>query len=314
MLGRNAAGIFWMFRYLERSENTARIMQAGHRMFLTSTNSGYEDWASILDAASLRESFEEKFLEFDAFKVRNFVLRDNDNPSSVMSCIANARENARMVRTVLTKEVFEAVNETYLILKEILKRPVSDRNLVKTLATIRRQSGLVRGSLHGTMLRNDIYEFARLGTFIERADYTARILDMKYYILLPSISFVGSSIDNRQWENVLRSVSAYRSYRWLNEYEISPQGICKFLILDTRFPRSLIFCARQLAVNLRLLTKEYDQKTKSGKLSRLFSKNLDSIQIDDIFEQGLHEFLRDCIANLNQLSVQIENDFGFYPS
>ena len=183
MLGRNAAGIFWMFRYLERSENTARIMQAGHRMFLTNTNSGYDDWASILDAASLRQTFEEKFAEFDAFKVRNFVLRDKGNPSSVMSCIANARENARMVRTVLTKEVFEAVNETYLILKEILKRPVSDRNLVKTLATIRRQSGLVRGSLHGTMLRNDIYEFARLGTFIERADYTARILDMKLSLI-----------------------------------------------------------------------------------------------------------------------------------
>jgi uncharacterized alpha-E superfamily protein len=314
MLGRNAAGIFWMFRYLERSENTARIMQAGHRMFLTSTNSAYEDWASILDAASLRKSFEEKFSEFDAFKVRNFVLRDSDNPSSVISCMANARENARMVGTVLTKEVFEAVNETYLVLKEILKRPVSDRNLVKTLATIRRQSGLVRGSLHGTMLRNDIYEFARLGTFIERADYTARILDMKYYILLPSVSFVGSSIDNRQWENVLRSVSAYRSYRWLNEHEISPRGICNFLILDPRFPRSLIFCARQLAVNLRLLAKEYNQKSKSAKLSRVISKNLDTIKVNEVFELGLHEFLRQCIADLSQLSAQIENDFGFYPS
>ena len=120
-------------------------------------------------------------------------------------------------------------------LKEVLKRPVNDRNLVKTLALIRRQSGLVRGSLHGTMLRNDIYEFARLGTFVERADYTSRILDMKYYVLLPSISLVGSSMDNRQWENVLRSVSAYRSYRWLNESEMNPRGICKFLI-------SLIVC------------------------------------------------------------------------
>ncbi len=314
MLGRNAAGIFWMFRYLERSENIARIMQAGHRMFLTNINSGYEDWVSILDAMSLREIFEKKNAEFDATKVRNFVLRDTDNPSSVMSCVLNARENAKMVRTVLTKEVFEAVNETYLILKNTLKRPVSDRNLVKILATIRRQSVLVRGSLHGTMLRNDIYEFARLGTFLERADYTARILDMKYYILLPSISFVGSSIDNRQWENILRSVSAYRSYRWLNEYKINPLGICRFLILDTRFPRSLIFCARQLSTNLRLLTKEYNRKSKSAKLGRAISKNLETSTIDDIFEQGLHEFLRDCIASLNHLSIQIENDFRFYPS
>ena len=137
---------------------------------------------------------------------------------------------------------------------------------------------------------------------------------MKYYILLPSVSFVGSSIDNRQWENVLRSVSAYRSYRWLNEHEISPRGICNFLILDPRFPRSLIFCARQLAVNLRLLAKEYNQKSKSAKLSRVISKNLDTIKVNEIFELGLHEFLRQCIADLSQLSAQIENDFGFYPS
>lgn len=314
MLGRNAAGIFWMFRYLERSENTARIMQAGHRMFLTSSSSAYDDWSSVLDAASLRKPFEEKFSEFDAFKVRNFVLRDKDNPSSIISCIGTARENARMVRTVLTKEVFEAVNETYLVLKNILKRPVSDRNLGKTLAAIRRQSGLVRGSLHGTMLRNDIYEFARLGTFIERADYTARILDMKYYVLLPSISFVGSSVDNRQWENVLRSVSAYRSYRWLNEYEMNPSGICKFLILDPRFPRSLIFCASQLSENLGLLTNEYNRKFKSAKLGRMISKKLSASSIEDIFKQGLHEFLHSYISNLNNLSVQIEDDFGFYPS
>ncbi len=314
MLGRNAAGIFWMFRYLERSENIARIMQAGHRMFLTSINSSYEDWASILDAMSLREHFEEKTAEFNPSKVRNFILRDADNPSSIISCVTNARENARMVRTVLTKEVFEAVNETYLVLKETLKRPISDRNLVKTLAIIRRQSVLVRGTLHGTMLRNDIYEFARLGTFLERADYTTRILDMKYYILLPSISFVGSSIDNRQWENILHSVSAYKSYRWLNEYQINPRGICKFLILDPRFPRSIIFCARQLATNLRLLTIEYNRKSKSAKLARAISKNLDTSTIDDIFDQGLHEFLRDWIANLNRLSIQIENDFRFYPA
>ena len=314
MLGRNAAGLFWMFRYLERSENTARIMQAGHRIFLTKTNSGYEDWASILDASSLRKIFEEKYSDFDAFKVRNFVLRDGNNPSSVLSCITKARENARMVRTVLTREVFEAVNETYLLLKEVLKRPVNDRNLVKTLALIRRQSGLVRGSLHGTMLRNDIYEFARLGTFVERADYTSRILDMKYYVLLPSISLVGSSMDNRQWENVLRSVSAYRSYRWLNESEMNPQGICKFLILDSRFPRSLIFCCQQLSLNLKLLVREYNQKFNSAKLSRVLLKELETYTIEDIFKKGLHEFLVNCRSNLNQISNQIEIDFGFYSS
>ena len=132
--------------------------------------------------------------------------------------------------------------------------------------------------------------------------------------MLPSISFVGSSIDNRHWENILHSVSAYKSYRWLNEYQINPRGICKFLILDPRFPRSLIFCARQLTTNLRLLTKEYNRKSKSAKLARSISKNLDASTIDDIFEHGLHEFLRDWIANLNRLSIQIENDFRFYPT
>ena len=118
-----------------------------------------------------------------------------------------ARQNARMVRTVLTKEVFEAINEIYFNLRDLLKRPVTEPALPKTLDTIQRQSALVRGCLHGTMLRNDVYDFARLGTFIERGDNTARILDMKYHILLPAVNYVGSSVDISQWENILSNIT-----------------------------------------------------------------------------------------------------------
>ena len=144
-------------------------------------------------------------------KVIDFLLRDAAQPVLGHVCIAAARQNARLVRTALTREVWEAVNDTYMILKQTLSRPVLERDLPEVLGMIRQQSALVRGALHGTMLRNDMFDFARIGTFLERADNTARILDVKYYVLLPSISQIGSSLDNVQWETILRSVAGQRS-------------------------------------------------------------------------------------------------------
>ena len=154
-------------------------------------------------------------------------------------------------------KVWEAVNDTYMILKEgNLARPVrTTADLPEKLAMVRQQSALVRGALHGTMLRNDIFDFCRLGTFLERADNTARILDVKYYVLLPSISQIGSSLDNVQWETILRSVAGQRAYRWLNKGESSPMGIADFLIFDGRMPRSLRFASMKIGTNLAYLGK-----------------------------------------------------------
>lgn len=312
MLGKNAGGLFWMFRYIERAENIARLLEAGWHIALTRANGGANEWQSILTTAGINTAYREKYEEYEAATVINFLLRDKTNPSSVMSAIEVARTNARMVRTALSGEVWEAVNECWMTLKTLLARPVTERSLYETLATIRNRTSVVRGALHGTMLRNDTYAFARLGTFIERADNTARILDVKYYVLLPSAAHVGTTIDNAQWEVILRSVSAEQSYHWLNGGDISPYGIAEFLILDQRMPRSLAFCYSKIGQYLELLEREYGQRQDSQIQSDKVCKRLRGTSVQAIFEDGLHEFLTEFIADTSRLANHIETDFRFY--
>ena len=313
MLGRSANGIFWLFRYLERAENTARLIEAGFRMALTrDSGAASEEWRSVLTTLGLLEAFSARHPgEFNGAQVFNYVLRDRDNPASVMAMVEMARTNARMVRTGITREVWEAVNESWMTLREELARSVTETRLGDVLDTIRRCATLVRGAMDGTMLRNDIYAFARAGTFVERADNTARILDVKYYVLLPSLSAVGSSLDNVQWENVLRSVSGERAYRWLNAGRMDPRGIAAFLILDQRFPRSLAYCYAQLRTYLEFLAVEYALETEALIILRRAHAHLEATTIEAIFEQGLHQFIGDFIAYTNRLALQIQRDYRF---
>ena len=311
MLGKNAGGLFWMFRYIERAENIARLLEAGWHIGLTRTG-GVSEWQSILTTAGINAAYREKHDEYDPATVINFLLRDKTNPSSVMNAIEAARTNGRMVRTALSGEVWEAVNECWMSMRESLARPVTDRSLHDTLSTIRHGTAVVRGALHGTMLRNDIYAFSRLGTFIERADNTARILDVKYYVLLPSAAFVGSTIDNAQWEVILRSVSAERSYQWLNGGDVSPKGIAEFLILDKRMPRSLAFCYSKIGQYLEQLEQEYGARQDSQIRAAQVCERLKSATVQDIFEDGLHEFLSELISDTSCLAGHIETDFRFY--
>jgi len=310
MLGKTAGGLFWMFRYLERSENIARLIEAGFRIALTRPDG--DEWSSVLQTAAATQSYGEKHDSVEQAKVIDFLLRDNDNPSSVLSSIAQARQNARLVRTAITREVWEAVNDTYMILKQRLARPVPERDLPEVLSLIRQQSALVRGALHGSMLRNDVFDFSRLGTFLERADYTARILDVKYYVLLPTAFSVGSSLDNIQWESILRSVGAGGGYRMTHGQKTRPSDIAEFLILDERMPRSLHFCCRKIQENLSYLKKDYGFAGPSCAASNaLYEKYLDQ-KISDIFELGLHEYIQDFLKDLGNLSRQIEIDYRFY--
>lgn len=301
-----------MFRYLERSENIARLIDAGFRIALTRSTAAEDEWASVITTAGVRDAFEQKYDQYDMANVVNFLLRDKCNPSSVMSSIESARNNARLVRTALTREVWEATNECWMVFKDALARPVIERDLPSVLAIIRQHGALVRGALHGSMLRNDIYDFARLGTFLERADNTARILDVKYYVLLPSISHVGSSLDNVQWETILRSVSAARAYRWLNGGEITPIGIANFLILDKRVPRSLAFCHSKISSNLAYLANDYGVQHDSHKKAGAIKSCLNDRNIESVFETGLHEFIEDFIRDNKALGAQIEQDYRFY--
>jgi uncharacterized alpha-E superfamily protein len=229
-----------------------------------------------------------------------------------MSCIDAARMNARMVRTALTREVWEATNECWMMLREVLAEPVTARDLPDTLALIRKQSALVRGALHGTMLRNESYNFARLGTFMERADNTARILDVKYYVLLPTANKVGSSLANVQWETILRSVSGHRAYRIARGTEISPGGVAEFLILDRQMPRSLIFCCRKIGDNMKYLQRELGADTGPHAMLNRTIAVLEGETIGSIFEAGLHEFLTDFKSRILALGVEIERTYRFH--
>lgn len=312
MLGKTAAGLFWMFRMLERSENTARLVDAGFRIALTRSAAAEAEWASVISTAGVRKGYLERYDEFNAANVIDYLLRDKDNPSSVVSAINSARTSARLVRTALTREVWEATNEGWMTIREVLKRPVSENGLPDILATIRRQNALVRGALTGTMMQNDVYNFAHLGIFIERADNTARILDVKYYVLLPSVSYVGSSLDNVQWETILRSVSAQRAYRWLSDGTANPRQIANLIILDRRMPRSLAFCAGQIAEHLGFLAEAYGSEMPSHDLARAHVKRLADHSIESIFDAGLHGVLNDFIARNHALGQQIEQDYRFY--
>lgn len=311
MLGRTAGGLYWMFRNLERAENTARLIEAGFRIALTRSNDSASEWKSVVTTAGVRERYDAKYDSYDAQKVVDLLLRDRSNPSSVMSAAENARTNARMVRTVLTTEVWEAVNENWMWLKGTLGRAVKETDLPKVLGEVRRNSALVRGSMQGTMLRNDIYDFAQIGTALERADNTARILNVKYYTLLPSASFVGSPLDNVQWETILRSVSAHRSFHWLNADDMTSSSIADYLILDRRFPRSLAFSSRIVEENLNFLAKDYGTRLQCHELIDQQRNKLRENTIQTIFEEGLHTFLNQFIRDNNAIGTSIEKDYRF---
>jgi uncharacterized alpha-E superfamily protein len=301
-----------MYRYLERAENTSRLVETGQRIALTRLGSGDDDWLPVMQTAGVAEGYQATHDELTKDGAIDWMLRSKENGSSVLSSIAGARQNARMVRTALTHEVWEATNGCYMVAKEKLGRKVSERDLPSVMGMIRQRTALVRGTTHGTMLRNDMYDFARLGTFLERADNTARILDVKYYVLLPSALAVGSSIDNVQWETILRSVSAHGGFRMEYGNVYSPRDIAHFLILDKRFPRSLAFCASKLKDNLGYLASSYGKKTDACAMAEALIRRFMTHDIEAVFEFGLHEYIEEVLSALGHLGAQIEKDYRFY--
>ena len=312
MLGRTANGLYWMNRYIERADNMARLVDAGLRMALTRSDDAAEEWISVVTSAGAGEGFYARHQECTPAKVVDFLLRDTTNSSSVLSSIETARANARMVRTALTRETWEAINEAWMTSKRMLARPIDPRELPRILDAIKRETALIRGAFYGTMLRNEIFDFSQLGAFVERADNTARILDVKYYVLLPSVSWVGSSLDNSQWESILRSVSAHRSYRWVYEADYRPTNIADFLILNRRMPRSLAFCYRMIAESLDFLADEYGERHACHDTLEETMATLKPGTVQQIFDGGLHEFLGQFIVRNNTLGNQVASDYSFY--
>ena len=311
MLGKTAGGIYWLFRYLERAENIARLVETGHRFTLTRGAGSASEWRSIVKALGMDAAYVARHGEYSSGQVVNFLLRDKANDGSLRGVIDSARQNARLTRTAITREVWEAVNEFWIDVNDALKRQIREAELPHILELIKRKSAMVRGAMHNTMLRNDVYNFARIGNFIERADNTARLLDVKYYVLLPSVSFVGSSLDNVQWEAILRSTSAYSVYRWLFPGRTSALGITEFLIFDQRFPRSLAFAYSKLLDNLRYLANDYGMQSQALAATEDLCLRLSKTDAAKIFDDGLHEFLIDFLGTNRNIGALVEQDYRF---
>jgi uncharacterized alpha-E superfamily protein len=311
ILGRTANGLYWMHRYIERAENMARLVDAGMRMALTKSAGSPDEWSSVVLSAGATQAYEASHKKYTAANVIHFLLCSADNPSSVLSSITAARFNARMVRTALTREAWEAVNEAWMHLTRALCVTIPENELPQVLDLIKRETALIRGAFHGTMLRNEIFNFSNLGTYIERADNTARILDVKYYVLLPSLAYVGSAMDTSQWESILRSVSAHRSYRWVYEAEYKPANIADYLILNDRMPRSLAFCYHNITVNLGYLEHDYGLSFPAYQLASETKSSLTGKSVSQIIESGLHEFLTSFLNQNNQLGSAIAEAYNF---
>ena len=314
MLGRTASSLYWMARYVERAENMARLLEVGHRISLMprAVEGHRDEWRSTLTSAASEESYAEFHGEIAGPKVIAHLLFDERNGSSVKACLRNARNNGRAVRTALTRDVWESLNGTWTELAGIKPSSITPDRLPEFLEWIKQRAMVFRGALLGTMLRNDTYCFSQAGAFVERADNTARILDVKYYILLPKPSDVGSDLDMQQWAQVLRSVSAHRAYRWFyRDSRYRPWLIAEFLILQQQQPRSLVFSYQWINAALDMLANHYGARHPCHDKAREIFDALKSDSMDRIFQTGLHEFLIGFMAANNALSREIADTYNF---
>jgi uncharacterized alpha-E superfamily protein len=291
----------------------ARLAEAGFRISLTpDTGDGHrEEWRSTLTSAGVVDGFLEKYGD-DAFdQALPFILFDDDNTSSVRSCLRSARTNARAVRTKITRDMWEALNSTWLAYDAINADEITAARLPELLEWIRQRTALFRGALLGTILRDDGYYFSQFGAFVERADNTARILDVKYFILLPSNEMIGGEIDTYQWEIILRSVSAHRAYRHVFHENYRPWNVADFLILHAEMPRSLRFCYDWLQTAADGISTLYGNRPPSADLVTETRDMLRSQNMKAIFQSGLHEFLTGFVARNNRLTESLSADYNF---
>jgi len=311
MLSRTAENLYWLARYLERAETMARLVELGSRIrLIPDPAQGYRnEWDSILQASGTAEGFASKYGDPVERNIVSYLFFDRDNPSSVFSCLLTARENARIVRTALSAPVWDALNSAYQELKDIQRRPRSELDISEMTEWTSRQTALVQGAMNASMLRNDGYDFLNIGYYLERADNTARFLDIKYYVLLPDAGYVGSGLDNYQWTVILRAMHMQRAFHWAYGGEITAQKIVDMLILNRQSPRSLITAAQGVNDHLDRLARGYHRSTTAQTQARKLLAELIETRAVDIFEEGLHEFLTRCLDDIAKLSTQVHQTY-----
>ncbi len=313
MLSRTADHLFWMARYTERAENTARMLDVNYQTSLLPQSAAVAQagWEGIVSISELDDSYAAWASSVNAKDVMNFMVKNETNSSSIVSCIQQARENARAVRGTLTTEVWETINQTWLELQRKLKAGDFEEDPGKFFEWVKYRSHLSRGVTVGTMLMDESLNFIRLGTFLERADNTARLLDVKFHAL--QSDFYGAAnekdqeLDFYHWSAILRSVSAFEIYRKVYRNVITPERVAELLMLRADMPRSLHASLNAVVENLNLVANAQSQDTQrtAGKLRA----DLQFGHIDEILATGLHAYLTQFLDRINTLGAKISKDF-----
>jgi len=321
MLSRTADHLFWMARYMERAENTARMLDVNYQMSLLpqSAEQAEQGWRGVLGISELTDSFAARYPDFHSRHVMDFMVRDAGNPSSINTCVAAARENARAVRGTLTTEVWETTNQTWLEFNRLLSTGDLHKDPSSLFEWVKFRSHLSRGVTVGTMLQDEALHFLRIGTFLERADNTARLLDVKFQSLAGADYFgpravikeiskeAVQEVDFYHWSAVLRSVSGFEVYRKVYRNVIRPDKVAELLILRPDMPRSLAACMAALVTNLQLVANAQSAETlrRAGRLH----SDLQYARIDEILATGLHAYLTHFLDRVGDLGVGISRDF-----
>lgn len=317
MLSRVASSLYWMGRYLERAENIARLLDVNIQLLIDFGSIGdqgiKEHWIPVLRSAGDEDLFFQLYPKADSASVTEFMTFHRDNPNSVFNCVGAARENARQVRDQISMEMWEVLNEAHLFLQAKDAHQVWQDGPSAFYDQVKRFSHLFQGLADSTFSRTEGWEFIQFGKFLERADKTTRILDVKYHILLPRPTDVGGAVDTAQWQAVLRSTSALEAYRRFYVTEILPRKVAEFLVLSDTFPRSLRFCLRQLDASLGHMG---GGQRPAGPAVDDFDRlraGLERLTIHDIIAEGLHEYLQDAQAVVGRLATHIYDTFMHHP-
>lgn len=307
MLSRVADAVFWVNRYIERAENVARFVDVSQSLSL----GGAPQWAPLVFASGDEELFQEHYGECTSANVLQFLLFDERNSNSILSCLIKARENARTIREILSVSLWEAINRFYLRVREAANDPEPIlQNPAVFLERAKRFSHEVTGVNEATMSHGEAWNFGKIGRLIERADKTSRILDVKYFVLLPDVTKVGSALDVLQWSALLESTSALHMYR-KRFGRIAPRSVAEFLILDPQFPRSMKFCVASMRSSLHRITGNPVGQglTMSERQCEDLHSRLQRLSIHDIIQIGIHEFIDSFQQSLNGLGLAIREGF-----
>lgn len=313
MLSRTADHLFWLSRYIERAENTARMLDIAYQTSLQpqSAEATEQSWRSLVSISELNGLFGTRYAAINGRNVMEFMVADEDNLSSIYNCLRAARENARAVRGALTTEVWETMNQTWLEFRRLLREGLLARDPSQLFEWVKYRSHLSRGVTVGTMLQDEAFHFIRIGSFLERADNTARLLDVKFYRQDPGQEPAQAEHDAARdfyyWSAVLRSVSGFEIYRKVYSNVIQPDKVAELLILRPDMPRSLSHCVTRMQANLKRVANAQSGETlrRAGRLEA----GLAFGRIDEIMAEGLHPFLDGFLAEVADLGQRISKDF-----